>query len=133
MSKKRNFLFPVLFLLCFSAFPQEPLDTSASGSGTPSERLWNIVASLEELERSETLSLEALTTLREDLTALEELLATSESMLNELQMQVDDALQRYEKLYLRYEKQRKQLNGWRAGCLGSSAFSVILIILLCLL
>jgi septal ring factor EnvC (AmiA/AmiB activator) len=130
---RRNILLSAFFFWCFSAFAQESSPISASDSETPSGRLRSIAESLEELEKSETVSLADLMSLKEDLTALEELLSTSEAMLTELQTQADDALERYEKLRQRYEKQQQSLSGWRIGCLGSSALTVILIVLLILL
>jgi hypothetical protein len=130
---KSSLLQAFFFFFCFSAFPQEQLLGSDSGSMLPSERLRNIAASLEELERSETVSLEDLTRLKEGLETLEGLLADSEAMLTELQAQVDGVLERYETLWLRYGKQQKSLKAWRAGCLGSSGLTVILITLLILL
>ena len=134
---RKSFLAPALFFFCFSVFPQVSPPTSASGSTLPdvppSTRLRNIAASLEELERSETVSLESLTKLKEDLATLEDLLMNSEAMLTELRTQTDSALERYERLWRRYEKQRKSLSAWKIGCLGSSGLTAVLLALLILL
>jgi prophage tail gpP-like protein len=130
---RKSFLLPVFFFFCFSAFSQEQSSALDSGSEMPSGRLWSVIANLEELERSETVSLEDLQNLRADLAALDELLAASEATSTELQMQVDGALERYETLYRRFEKSQKKLSGWRAAFFGSSGTAVILIILLIVL
>jgi septal ring factor EnvC (AmiA/AmiB activator) len=130
---KKGFLLPALFFFCFFAFPQEQPSGLEPVFTLPSERLRNIAASLEELEQSETVSLEDLTRLKEDLGTLKDSLANSEAMLTELRTQVDDVLERYEKLWQRYEKQQRSLRAWRTGCLGSSGLTVILIVLLALL
>jgi hypothetical protein len=88
---------------------------------------------LEELERSETVSLEDLTRLKENLTSLEASLAASEAILTELRTQADGALERYETLWLRYEKQRKSLRVWKGVSIGSSGLTAVLLALLILL
>jgi hypothetical protein len=88
---------------------------------------------LEALERSETVSPEDLTRLKENLAALETSLAASEAILTELRTQADGALERYETLRLRYEKQRKSLRIWKGVSIGSSGLTAVLLALLILL
>jgi septal ring factor EnvC (AmiA/AmiB activator) len=130
---KRSFLLPAFFFFCFFVFPQEQPYGSVSVSVPPSERLRSIAANLEELERSETASLEDLKKLKKDLETLEDSLANSEAMLTELRTQADSALERYGKLWQQYEKQRKSLKAWKGVSIGSSVFTAALIVLLVLL
>jgi septal ring factor EnvC (AmiA/AmiB activator) len=131
--QKKVLLFWAFFFFCFSVFSQESPRISESGSETPNGRLRNIAESLEELERSETVSREDLTRLQENLTALEASLSASETALAGLRTQVSGALEYYEKLSLQYGKQQRSLKIWKGVSIGSGGFSAVLLVLLILL